>query len=261
MRTKEENPMNTAFQDTLLQLFQQVTDDPDRMPDIQVNGWKEGSAERQLLSSFQEMLERVQQRMQEGLKVEQELREKEAQYRSIFEAAIDALFIANMNGYIVEANPAACHAYGYTYEEFIGLHGTAITAPDSQHLVAQALQAIRAGDRFQVPIRAAGLRKDGSTFMTDGYSTPFLYKGTLHILAVIRDVTEQMQAAEQLREKEAQYRGIFEASTDGLIIADMDGYIVEANPATCRMFGYTYEEFVGLPAAAITHPDRQHEIA
>ena len=117
--------MNTAFHDTLLQLFQQFTDDPDRMPSIPVNGWQEGSSEWQLLTSFHDMLERTQQRMQEALKAEEQLREKEAEYRSIFEAAIDALFIADLDGFIVEANPAACRTYGYTYEEFIGLHGTA----------------------------------------------------------------------------------------------------------------------------------------
>ena len=50
-RRERENPMNTAFQDTLLQLFQQVTDDPDRMPSITVNGWQEGSSEWNTVSA------------------------------------------------------------------------------------------------------------------------------------------------------------------------------------------------------------------
>ena len=246
--------MNTAFQDTLLQLFQQVTDDPDSMPSMPVNGWQEGSAEWQLLTSFHNMLERIQHKMQMALKAEEQLSEREAQYRSIFDAAIDALFIADLDGFIVEANPSACRIYGYTYEEFIGLHGTAITAPYSQHLVAEALQAIKAGDKFQFPVRAVGLRKDGSTFMTDGYSTPFIYKGKLHILAVVRDVTERVQAEKQFREKELEYRGIFEATIDALCILNLDGFIVEVNPAACRMYGYSYEELLSMKGADIVSP-------
>ena len=70
--------MNTALQDTLLQLFQQVTDDPDSMPGMPVNGWQEGSAEWRLLTGFHEMMERIQQRMQQALQAEEQLREKEA---------------------------------------------------------------------------------------------------------------------------------------------------------------------------------------
>lgn len=47
----------------------------------------------------------------------------------------------------------------------------------------------------------------------DGYCIKknlFDYKGKPHVLSVVRDVTEQVQAEEQLREKEAQYRSIFE---------------------------------------------------
>jgi PAS domain S-box-containing protein len=61
---------------------------------------------------------------------------------------------------------------------------------------------------------------------------------------------------EQLREREAQYRAIFEATTDGLIINDPEtGVVVEANPAACRMHGYSYDEFLGLHPTAFIHPD------
>jgi PAS domain S-box-containing protein len=60
----------------------------------------------------------------------------------------------------------------------------------------------------------------------------------------------------RLLEREQQYRAIFEATSDGLIINDIEtGIIVEANPAACRMHGYTYEEFVGRAPGSIIHPD------
>ena len=61
-----------------------------------------------------------------------------------------------------------------------------------------------------------------------------------------------------LNGKEWQYRSIFDAAADGLIINDLEtGCVVEANPAACLMHGYTREEFIGLQLTAFIHPDSQ----
>jgi PAS domain S-box-containing protein len=55
------------------------------------------------------------------------------------------------------------------------------------------------------------------------------------------------------------YRSIFDAATDGIVLADSQtGIVVEANPAACAMHGYSREAFLGLHAAALIHPDSQH---
>jgi PAS domain S-box-containing protein len=53
-----------------------------------------------------------------------------------------------------------------------------------------------------------------------------------------------------------QYRSIFDAASDGLIVSDLEtGLVVEANPATCAMHGYECEEFIGLPLTSLLHPN------
>ncbi len=50
---------------------------------------------------------------------------------------------------------------------------------------------------------------------------------------------------------EEEYRNIFEAASDGLIIYDIEKeQVVEANTAACKMHGYTREEFIGLSSSA-----------
>ena len=90
--------MAPAIQDTLLQLFDHVRQDPVTMPTVPVEDWQEGSVEWRLLSGFQDMLEQVQQRMLQFAEMEQQLREKEEQYRSVFEATSDGLIIRDMDG-------------------------------------------------------------------------------------------------------------------------------------------------------------------
>ncbi len=49
---------------------------------------------------------------------------------------------------------------------------------------------------------------------------------------------------------EDEYRNIFEAASDGLVIYDIGlDAVVEANPAACEMHGYTRQEFIGLHPA------------
>ncbi|MBI5950432.1 MAG: PAS domain S-box protein [Chloroflexi bacterium] len=54
---------------------------------------------------------------------------------------------------------------------------------------------------------------------------------------------------------EEEYRNIFEAASDGLIVYDLEmDMVVEANPAACDMHGYTRQEFIGLNPAVFMLP-------
>jgi two-component system nitrate/nitrite sensor histidine kinase NarX len=55
---------------------------------------------------------------------------------------------------------------------------------------------------------------------------------------------------------EEEYRNIFDAASDGLVIYDIElDSVVEANPAACEMHGYTRQEFIGLNPAVFMLPD------
>src|SRR5512134_3819042 len=55
---------------------------------------------------------------------------------------------------------------------------------------------------------------------------------------------------------EEEYRNIFEAASDGLVIYDIElDSVVEANPAACEMHGYTRQEFIGLNPGVFMLPE------
>ena len=59
---------------------------------------------------------------------------------------------------------------------------------------------------------------------------------------------------------EQQYQCIFEAASVGLIINDLKtGFVVEANPAACKMYGYALHEFIGLPSTSLIHRESSHQ--
>ena len=58
---------------------------------------------------------------------------------------------------------------------------------------------------------------------------------------------------------DGQYREIFEAANDGLIISALEsGLVVEANPAACLLHGRQRAEMIGQPITSLLHPDSQH---
>ena len=65
------------------------------------------------------------------------------------------------------------------------------------------------------------------------------------MLTIARDITERREREQALRASEEQYRAIFNASFDGMIIRTLEGEIVDVNPALESMYGYGREELVG----------------
>jgi PAS domain S-box-containing protein len=135
--------------------------------------------------------------------LEDELRVRETQYRSIFESVSDALFVTSLDGQVVDVNPAAWRMHGYTAEEFRQLKPQDFIHPDSMPLFKEYLETVSSGKDFRA--RAMDVRKDGSTFHVEVLGTRFIYKGQRHVLGVVRDVTEQVEA-EQLLEQGVQER-------------------------------------------------------
>ena len=66
------------------------------------------------------------------------------------------------------------------------------------------------------------VRKDGTRFDVEVRSVPIQYRGRPHVLAMAREITARRLADEALRASEAQYRAIFHATADALVLRDAD---------------------------------------
>ncbi len=60
---------------------------------------------------------------------------------------------------------------------------------------------------------------------------------------------------ESLLSVEREYKAIFDASIDGLIVLAPAGVVVDANAAARRMHGYCQSEFLGMDPRHFIHPD------
>jgi hypothetical protein len=62
------------------------------------------------------------------------------------------------------------------------------------------------------------------------------------------------KSSQQLVISEVRFQAIFEQMNVGICQADLDGYLVDANPGLCKMLGYTRDELVHKKFQHITHP-------
>ena len=87
------------------------------------------------------------------------------------------------------------------------------------------------------------VRPDGSTFWVD--ISAKLYPEEGYIEGAFIDITDRKRAEEALLESERRYRELFNSISDFIAIHDVEGRILEVNPAICRAMGYTKQELEG----------------
>src|SRR5918999_300701 len=80
------------------------------------------------------------------------------------------------------------------------------------------------------------------------------------LVGTTRDVTDQKEAQEALKESEERFRTAFEDAPIGVALVDLDGRRFRVNRALCEMLGYSEEELLSKDYKEHVHPD-DHEIS
>jgi len=193
---------------------------------------------------------------------EERLRESEALYRALVNTSPDAILLVDLDGNILMANNRAAELFAYaSAADMVGLKIYERMPPGERERAKEDGRCV-IRDRCVRDREYLLTRSDGSTFPAEMSSAliPDAEGRARGVIVVARDITERKRAEKRLRERDEQYRGIFEATSDGIIITDSEGLIAEANPAACTMHGYTREEFIGLHRTAFVHPDYHDEL-
>lgn len=77
----------------------------------------------------------------------------------------------------------------------------------------------------------------------------------------LRELAERRKAEHALRASEARYRSVFDSSTEGLMVVEPDGTILETNAAACTMHGYPEGGLASMNVRSLVPPDRRHLLA
>jgi PAS domain S-box-containing protein len=181
------------------------------------------------------------------------LRASEEQYRSIFNASVDGVTLWSAEGQLVDVNTAFIRMYGYSKEELLALDPRLLIHPDHRQEFDRFIETVKADKPFHVV--TINRRKNGTLFDVEVNGVPMEYQGQPHLLAFVRDISERKLREDALRASEEQYRAIFKASADGMVLYSSQGRIVDINPAFVNLYGYSKQELLNMDPHQRFHPD------
>jgi len=179
------------------------------------------------------------------------LRNSEEKLRSLVEHAPDIIMTVDSEGTILFINRTIP---GYATEEVIGTKVYDHTLPEFHASMRRCIEEVHETGEIS-SYETAQTNADGSRFYYSTHVSPLLRDGkavaTTHIC---RDITERKRAEDAMRDSETRYRVLFETSADGILIADCETRAFKyANPAICRLLGYTEKELKTVGVSDI-HP-------
>ena len=187
------------------------------------------------------------------------LRESEEKFRSIANAATDAIISIDHQGRITYMNAAGEKIFGYTSQEVLGKEMHTIFIPERfRNEYRMGIEAILAAGDTEFPAKPMelpGMRKDGTEFMAEVSVSAFQIQGVWHFQALVRDITERKAAEEALRESEERYRTLVENINDIIFTVDTMGKVVYISPVIERISGYRADEVIGRSFTEFVHPD------
>ncbi|HAT8179243.1 TPA: PAS domain S-box protein [Legionella pneumophila] len=177
-------------------------------------------------------------------KLEEELREQQNYNRRLIESSVDALMIVDPNGVITDVNEQTVKLIGYNRRQLIGSPFIDyFTEPDLAQKGVHKTFHEGSVTNYELIIRLKSGRKVPVSFNAAVFSdTSGEVSG---ILAAARDITQQKQIEQALREQQNYTRGLIESNIDALITIDTIGIITDVNKQMCAISGRAREELIG----------------
>ncbi len=191
---------------------------------------------------------------------EEELRQSQEMYQTLFETMPVGISILDERGMIVEANQESERILGLSAAQQKGRRHESedwkYIRPDGTRMAPEEYPSVRAlrEDRRVEHCQMGFVRTDGRVSWLEMTAAPIPLPG-YGVAVAYRDITGRRIAERALSEREEQYRQIFESVNDCLLVYDQDHCIVEANPAACETYGYSRDELLQCRAGDLIQPE------
>jgi diguanylate cyclase (GGDEF)-like protein/PAS domain S-box-containing protein len=190
-------------------------------------------------------------------RMEDERRQAEDKYRSIFENAAEGIFRSTFDGRLLAVNPAMAHMFGYESpkEMLSSISDTGKQLWASADERAEYVSRLRE-QGVVVGAEVRMKRKDRSIIwvsatarvLEDLEGKPTGLEGTLE------DITQRRQTQEALRRSGERFRSLIRNSSDIITCLEVDGTILYESPSIERILGYEPGELVGKNVFDYVHP-------
>jgi PAS domain S-box-containing protein len=162
--------------------------------------FQQNLAETELQSAYTQLAaqgEELRQQYRDLCRNQQDLMEREVQYRTILRTAMDGFGLVGTDGKFLDVNDAFCSMLGYTRGELLNLSLSAIDARETPQSITDHTNRIirEGGDRFETQYRCKNGRLIDAEVSVVYTGSPRAALVTFH-----RDITERLRAEKALEE-------------------------------------------------------------
>jgi PAS domain S-box-containing protein len=184
-----------------------------------------------------------------------ELQEREHLFRVVFDHSPDAIFIEDLEGNVLDANPAACRLHGLKHDQLVGMNVWALVPPEYRSSVAHQNELVDG------EVEGYSLHSSGRSIPVSIRSSTISYMGRTALLLQVRDITERRRAEEALRESESRYRLLFDCNPQPMWVYELETRrFIAINEAALRLYRYSRDEFLLMETvdSILAQPDQKH---
>jgi len=175
------------------------------------------------------------------------LRESEERFRTLVQEAFDAVVVVDAYGRVRYASGSYERVTGFSRDDRLEVSMGDRLHPDDAPVGQQVIRQARQypGETLRARLRAR--RGDGGWRTLEVALTSLLGNPAIAgLVCNLRDVTEQVQAEDALRESERRFRSAFESAPIGMALLGLDGAFLQVNPAVSELLGFSEEELLTM---------------
>lgn len=158
------------------------------------------------------------------------------QMEGVFLHLADPVFVAELDGRIIDANPAACTFLGYARAELLKLQPWDFVTSASREEILAMIRGMSAG--VPLTVQRTYRRRTGEQRFMDLRLVRCHLGGRDLIIVACRDVTEQKHLEERLRRSEMNLAEGQRLTKTGSWILDFKTGNTDWSVETCRIFGF-----------------------
>ncbi len=194
----------------------------------------------------------------ERRRAEEMLREREEQYRELYDQSPVGYQSLDAEGRFLTVNRAWLDVLGYRQEEVIGKWFGDFLAPEF-------VEAFR--KRFPQFIAAGKIHSEFEMIRKDGARRHVAFDGRIAHNAdgsfrqthcILQDVTEQRLAQQQIIDSERRFRTLFENTPLAYQSLDESGRFIDVNGPLCELLGRSRDELLGRPFGDFWSEETRH---
>lgn len=156
---------------------------------------------------------------------QQEAKNCNDNYHSLFEQATDAIMVTDFNGNFTDVNSALCAMFGYTKEELLQMNVRSLLDPEHLKIKPLRFDLLAAGENILNERKM--IHKNGAVIYVEANSKKFIDD---RILVIARNITERIKIEMVLQKSEANLHSIFDTTDTIYVLVDTDLRILSYNP-------------------------------